>query len=445
MSEQYSYDIQRRSIRPRRSLKRVRSSASRRLPLRQWIVFGVIGALLAVAAMLLAVFVFIPMGLGTALSAGTVSLLPLVIVAGAIWWLNRFQPQTRGALIFSFAWGAIGSITLTLIAGFAVEMAIAMTTQEPTSTMFLSAVMQAPIVEEAMKGLGLLLLMLAGRHYVSTPVSGVLHAMLIGSGFAFTENITYFGRALAAAHITGSSTDFWSMLFMRGLLSPFAHAVFTSLTGLALGIAAERRSVILGVLLGLGGLGVAMSLHALWNGSAILVSMKNPDAGIRAFLTYYAAVQVPLFLILTAVVLGLVWRQQRVIRRQLSTYAQAGWFSEEEVASFAALRGRRRVRRWAASQGAVVLWAVREMQRIALALAVHRQAMLGGRPTARTRRTERALLEELVSQRRLVSALSIHTAPTSRTIPPEAVKLQQAPGSSAAAASTMGGADGQTA
>src|SRR5699024_4669870 len=56
---------------------------------------------------------------------------------------------------------------------------------------FLGAVVQAPVVEEAMKSAGLLGLLIWGRRYISGPLDGVVYAALIAGGFAFTENILY--------------------------------------------------------------------------------------------------------------------------------------------------------------------------------------------------------------------------------------------------------------
>ncbi|CAM4060124.1 PrsW family intramembrane metalloprotease [Helcobacillus massiliensis] len=405
----YDYDVERpagSADRPLTNGSRTAHLDVRRRRWPRWIVFGMVAAVLAVAALLLLVFVFIPMGFGTALAAGTASLLPLAIVGVGIWWLDRYNPVPRGTMVYAFAWGAIGSVVLTLILGTAVQLLLAVQRPEPTEQQFISAVIQAPVIEELMKSAGLLVLLAFGRRYIAGPVQGVVYAMLIASGFAFTENITYFARALDAAGITGNSTLFWTMLLVRGVLSPFAHAAFTSLAGLAFGIAAERRSPLLGLTLGPAGIALGMCLHALWNGSSFLVPASRQDGGFGSFLLTYSLIQVPIFVVLAGVLIALRLRQRRIVRRRLGEYAAAGWFTPGEVDMLAGIRSRRRSLVWASEQGAVVLWAMRAFHRTALTLAMQRQSG-GADAGAAARRTEAELLTDLVSERRLISSLTL--------------------------------------
>src|SRR5699024_11111513 len=90
--------------------------------------------------------------------------------------------------------------------------------------------------------------------------------------------------------------------FLRGILSPFAHVSFTALAGLGLGIAAERRSLMLYFGLGAGGTWLGMILHALWNGSTFFLPV-DPDDALAGFLRYYLTVQVPIFVLLVAIAL----------------------------------------------------------------------------------------------------------------------------------------------
>ncbi len=54
-------------------------------------------------------------------------------------------------------------------------------------------------------------------------------------------------------------------MVLRGILSPFAHPLFTSMIGLAVAFAAQRPGAerVFSILVGWSG---AMILHGLWNG-----------------------------------------------------------------------------------------------------------------------------------------------------------------------------------
>lgn len=412
----YGYDVPRTNPRAPGSVGAPTPPRAR--PRRRWVqrLFWILSlASLALAAVLLVIFVFRPMGMGTSLVAFTAALVPVAIVFTAIWWLDRYTPQPRITLVYAFVWGAAGSVALTFLLGGLFVAWIAPAEDPGELVMnFLNVTIQAPVVEESMKALGLVGLLIWGRRFLAGPIDGVVYAALIAGGFAFTENILYFARSFHEYQAAGEVAVFWQTFLLRGLLSPFAHVSFTALVGLGLGIAAERRSLMLSFGLGLGGLGLGMGLHALWNGSSFFLP-ADPEAPMAAFLRYYATVQVPIFLLLVGIVLTLRLRETRILRRQLSDYGRAGWFSPAEVEMLVSMRRRRRAERWAARHGAVARMGMRDLIRSAIALGMERHSALYGRPTERTRRRERELLERITADRRLIGAL---TVPVVRAAPP---------------------------
>lgn len=376
----------------------------------QWLFWIGIFITLVVAALLVWFFAIRPLGLGTSLVAFTSALLPVAMVLAAIWWLDRYTPQPRISLIYAFGWGAIGSVGLTFVIGRPFTTWISPSEPDAITDAFLGAVVQAPVVEEATKVLGLLLLLCWGRRFIGGPIDGVVYAALIGGGFAFTENILYFGNSFHQAQAAGEIGVFWQTFFLRGILSPFAHVCFTALAGLGVGIAAERRSLMLYFGLGIGGTSLAMTLHALWNGSTFFLPV-DPENALSGFLRYYVSVQVPIFLLLVAIALFLRLRERRILRRQLSEYGRAGWFSPEEVELLVSMGRRRRAETWAARHGAVARMGMRDLIQGAIELGMDRHSVLFGKPTAKTRRRERELLERITADRRLIGSL---TAPVVR-------------------------------
>ncbi|MGO1407286.1 MAG: PrsW family intramembrane metalloprotease [Brachybacterium sp.] len=406
----YGYDVDRVDpVAPAR-LGGSRSPRRRRRPWVRWVLFGLSLLMLAVSAIALYIFVILPLGFGTSLVAFTAALVPVGLIFAAVWWLDRYTPQPRLSLVYAFAWGAIGSVLLTLFFGTFFDTWISPAEETQLIDSFLGAVVQAPVVEEAMKSAGLIGLLIWGRRYISGPLDGVVYAALIAGGFAFTENILYFAQSFHQAQAAGEVAGFWQTFFLRGILSPFAHVSFTALCGLGLGIAAERRSLMLYFGLGVGGLSSGMVLHALWNGSTFFIPV-DPEAPLAGFLRYYASVQVPIFLLLVGIVLFLRLREKRILRRQLSEYGRAGWFSPDEVELLISMRRRRRAEVWAARHGAVSRMGMRHLIRSAVALGMERHSVLFGRATAKARARERELLEEITADRRLIGAL---TAPVVR-------------------------------
>jgi protease PrsW len=407
----YGYDVERVDPRAPGRMGEGRPARSpRRRPWVRWVLLALSVLALAASTAALYFFVILPLGFGTSLVAFTAALVPVAMVFAAVWWLDRYTPQPRMSLVYAFAWGAIGSVLLTLFFGGFFTAWITPTETDALIDSFLGAVIQAPVVEEAMKSAGLLGLLIGGRRYIAGPLDGVVYASLIAGGFAFTENILYFGNSFHQAQAAGEVDVFWQTFFLRGILSPFAHVSFTALCGLGLGIAAERRSLMLYFGLGVGGLSLGMVLHALWNGSSFFLPV-DPEAPLAGFLRYYVSVQVPIFVLLVGIVLYLRLREKRILRRQLAEYGRAGWFSPDEVELLVSMRRRRRAEKWAARHGAVSRMGMRHLIRSAVALGMERHSVLFGKPTARTRTRERELLESITADRRLIGAL---TAPVVR-------------------------------
>jgi uncharacterized membrane protein YeaQ/YmgE (transglycosylase-associated protein family) len=177
---------------------------------------------------------------------------------------------------------------------------------------------------------------------------------------------------------------------LRGLLSPFAHPLFTAMTGIAMGAAARSRgSVAMVVLPVLGYLG-AVVLHALWNFSA----------AVGLFVAVYPLIMVPIF---GALILLVVWqrrREQRVVAAQLPGFATAGWIASSEVALLASLAGRRNWRAAVRSRaGSEAAEAVRDYQAAVTELAFLRDRMARGTVGAHAGRWHHELLQAVMTAR----------------------------------------------
>jgi RsiW-degrading membrane proteinase PrsW (M82 family) len=311
--------------------------------------------------------------------------LPLFVVLPTFLWLDRYEAEPARLLIFGFLWGAlcaaVGSLFLNTFFNILVSMAGA---EDPDT---LSAVLSAPVVEEGLKGLGILLIILLRRHQFDGVIDGIVYAGVIGAGFAFSENILYLGRIYTEYGQEGISYLF----VLRGVMGPFAHPLFTACTGIGLGIAVSlMRSTGSRILAGVAGYACAILLHGTWNLSA----------GTGNFLALYFGVQVPLFLVFIALIIWLRHREGRLIRRYLSQYADAGWLSHQEVAMLASLSARRQARNWAKQHGGKpALRSMRSFQDSASDLALLRARIARGSAGKEAQLGEKALLDAIVAHR----------------------------------------------
>ncbi|MBW9119191.1 PrsW family intramembrane metalloprotease [Microbacterium trichothecenolyticum] len=323
----------------------------------------IIGVLVLGLAVLVAYFLN-ALGPAASLLGMVLAVVPLVGVLLALRIVDRWEPEPRGLLVLAIAWGAIAAVAIALGVDLVLSMVFGPATTGAREV--LQTVVQAPVVEEFAKGLGVFLIFATARRAFDGPVDGIVYGALVGAGFAFTENIQYF----AVSFIEGGAAETTMTFFLRGILSPFAHVMFTSVTGFALGLAARRGlSAAQAIGPGLLGLAGAIALHAFWNGSAMFGD----------FFFLYLTLQVPLFIGFILGIVALRREESRLTRRRLGEYAAAGWFTPQEVDMLATSAGRRAALAWARTLRGDRTALMKTFITDATALAASRQRAISGR------------------------------------------------------------------
>ena len=349
---------------------------------------------LAVVALLVTVYLISGLGVSGFALGGIMALVPLAIVFFGVRWIDRWEPEPRAAVVFAFLWGAGVAVLIALLVGAEVDNVINSLGGPGPGYEFFSAAIQAPIVEETAKGLGVLILFWAARKNFDGPVDGLVYAAWVAGGFAFTENILYFGSELLDPQ--GAPLQ---IFLIRGIMSPFAHVMFTACTGLALGFAARRTGAFGAIGFFLLGLIPAILLHALWNGALFFVS---------DFFAYYAVVQFPLFLGAILLVIYLRRQEAKLTHDRLAEYAAVGWFNPDELPALATRAGRRQAIAWANRNGKGA--EMKKYIRDATKLAFARQRIITGRNRIGAEADEAALLASVVESRKSLTGLGAATA-----------------------------------
>jgi RsiW-degrading membrane proteinase PrsW (M82 family) len=251
------------------------------------------------------------------------------------------------AVFFAFVINTAGSI------------AVAMLTNDARATATYGAVISAPIVEECAKALILFIFFFWKKDEFDGVIDGIVYAAMVGLGFAMTENIQYYGRAVMQSGGEGLTFIF----ILRGFIAPFSHPMFTSLTGIGLGLARQSRNMFVKFVAPIFGLLAAISLHAIWNGSAVMF-------GGVGFILMYILIMIPAFFIMF-VVIALALRREGQIVRELLT--------QQEYNQLGTLRGRMGASFNALSKGGFSSWrACRQLNQTASELAFHRSRVARG-------------------------------------------------------------------
>jgi RsiW-degrading membrane proteinase PrsW (M82 family) len=202
---------------------------------------------------------------------------PIFLYAAFIYWLDRYEKEPLLLLGGVFLWGAViasaGAFLINTIFGVGVYAL----TGSKTATEVTTSALSAPLVEETLKGLAVLLVFLLARDEFDSILDGIVYAAVTALGFAATENAYYI-------YSYGFSEHGWSGLyglaFVRVILVGWQHPFYTSFTGIGLALARTNRNMAVRILAPLAGWGIAIFAHAFHNTMASLFSGAGAAIGL---------------------------------------------------------------------------------------------------------------------------------------------------------------------
>jgi RsiW-degrading membrane proteinase PrsW (M82 family) len=239
---------------------------------------------------------------------------PLLVYLSVPAVLDRYDPEPWWCLAMAFFWGAIVATGFAGLINTGVHIVVASIAGQKAGA-FMSAVISAPLCEEFFKGLAVLGAFYFLRREFDGVVDGIIYATFAALGFAAVENISYYARA-------EMHNQLGMTFFVRGILAPWGHPLYTSMTGIGFGIARETTKSSVRWLAPIGGYMVGVTLHAIWN--------FVPTVMGEAF--WYL---IPLWLLFViaffGIVIALVIRKGRTIRQHLRDEVLLGNLSQEEV------------------------------------------------------------------------------------------------------------------
>lgn len=357
----------------------------------------ILGIIAALVALLLGLIVLLLIGVETgpvALLIGLVSAtLPVPIYLVLVLWIDRYEAEPYWMLGTAFFWGAMVAVFFAFLINTAGTVAVVLLTNDMRAAETYGAVISAPIVEESAKALILFIFFFWKKDEFDGVIDGIVYAAMVGLGFAMTENIQYYGRAVTQAGGEGLTLVF----ILRGAIAPFSHPMFTSLTGIGLGLARQSRNTVVKFIAPVFGLLAAISMHAIWNGSAVIF-------GGVGFILMYLLIMVPAFFIMFVVIALALRREGQIVREFLVPDFHGGLLTQQEYNQLGTLRGRMGASFNALSRGGFKHWqASRRLNQTASELAFHRSRVARGISSADAHEREaayRQALEDLLKRLR---------------------------------------------
>ncbi|MDF1513006.1 MAG: PrsW family intramembrane metalloprotease [Anaerolineae bacterium] len=237
------------------------------------------------------------------------SFIPMLVYAGLLWWLDRYEKEPFGLLVTAFLWGAVPSIILALIMQVVLDIPIIAISTNQLIYNLLGASVIAPITEEGVKSLSLLVLLLLFRREIDSPIDGLIYGGMVGFGFAAVENVFY----LFGAYSEGGIAEVWSLAFLRAGIFGLNHAMYTAFAGLGVALSLEIKQKVLKPLPVIAGISLAMLTHATHNTLATLTEHTSALTLILAILADWGGV---------FILLGIALATMLLERHRIAIYSQ---------------------------------------------------------------------------------------------------------------------------
>jgi RsiW-degrading membrane proteinase PrsW (M82 family) len=380
--------------------------------------YGLLGGVGCLAVFLgcvaLAILIMTAPSLAALLVSSVAAVLPVPLYAFLILWLDRFEKEPAWLLFGAFFWGAVVAVIISFILNTGMSLLFAMSLG-PQWAHVLTPPLVAPVVEETSKGLAVLLIFRFMRHEFNNVTDGIIYGGLVGLGFAMTENVLYFGRAFAGGGLVGVS----ALFLVRSVFMGFAHALWTAATGAGLGIARETTKPMLKLLAPIAGFCLAMLLHFLWNGTAVVSGLTirvHPVVQLFVVLPFLSFIFLSPGIVAVLVLVYFEWKKEsQVIKAELEPEVGTNVVHPEELALLTGTRMARTKRYWRvlSSHGPAAWLALRQLHDALIELAVRKSQTARGETVAahlRRAESEDAIRERITALRARLATLGAPTA-----------------------------------
>jgi protease PrsW len=188
--------------------------------------------------------------------------IPMLIYATIVYLLDRYEKEPLLLLGAVFFWGAIVAAAGAFIINTTLGEGIILATHSEGLANLTTGFMVAPLVEETLKGIAVLLVFLFFRDEFDSILDGIVYAGVTALGFAATENTFYIYNL---GYLKGGWESLFSVTFIRTIVVGWQHPFFTSFLGIGLAYARLHQSQTAKILGPLTGWGVSITAHSFHN------------------------------------------------------------------------------------------------------------------------------------------------------------------------------------
>ncbi len=242
---------------------------------------------------------------------------PMFLFAAFVNWLDRYEKEPKLLLGAAFGWGVVIAGGGAFILNTAFGIAVYSLTGSQGAAEFGTTSIAAPIIEEGLKGLAVLVVFLLFRKEFDSILDGIVYAAITAMGFAAIENVLYIYRN---GFQENGWQGFWMLVVIRVMLVGWMHPFFTSFTGIGLAITRMTRNTFVKILAVPAGYAAAVFTHAFHNTfSGLIGGFQGFLAG--TFVDYLG------YAVMLGFIIWVVSHERNILRRQLREEVEKGYIS----------------------------------------------------------------------------------------------------------------------
>ncbi len=242
---------------------------------------------------------------------------PTLLMAMFVYWLDRYEKEPLALVGAAFFWGAViaagGAYVINTVFGIGIYALTGSGDIADQAT----ASLVAPVVEEGLKGLAVLIIFLFFRKEFDSILDGILYAAVAALGFAATENVLYI---FEHGYLEGGWDGLWQLVFIRVIIVPWQHPFYTAFTGIGLAVARINKNMLVKIIAVPLGFAMAVFTHAFHNTFGSLIG-GLPGFALGSLLDWSGWVVMFIFIIV------MISRERNILKRQLYSEVTSGVIS----------------------------------------------------------------------------------------------------------------------
>jgi len=190
---------------------------------------------------------------------------PMFLFAYILYWFDRYEKEPKILLGAVFFWGAVVAAGGAFILNTAFGIGIYLVTNSPQIADLATGSIVAPVIEESLKGLAVLLVFLIFYSEFDSVLDGIIYAGITALGFAAVENVYYIYQY---GYLEDGWNGLWYLAFLRIVLVGWQHPFFTAFTGIGLATARLNKNWLIKFIAPILGWSAAVFTHSVHNALA---------------------------------------------------------------------------------------------------------------------------------------------------------------------------------